>query len=95
MNSQWTRLIISLTCTLGFTYASGLILYAMVGEVNRKLPDEKQIEYLFMYPGKVGKIKSEYRKYYPNGRLALLWNISAGLMFAGGVAVAWSLGFFE
>ena len=80
---------------LGCTYASGMILFAMTGKVNRKLPDEEQINYLLMYPGKVGKVKSQYRRLYPNGRLALLWNVSVGVSLALFLAVLWSMGFFR
>lgn len=31
----------------GFVILSGFIVFAMIGEVNRKLPDERRISYLF------------------------------------------------
>ena len=34
---------------------SGLLIYQEIGVVNRKLPDNEQIPYLFMYPGKMQK----------------------------------------
>jgi hypothetical protein len=43
--------------------------YREIGEVNRKLPDEKQISYSFMYPGKMQKIKAKYHRLYPTGRV--------------------------
>lgn len=49
--------------------ASGLILYAMIGRVNRKLPDDEQISYLFFYPAKGIKITREYRRLYPRSHL--------------------------
>jgi len=33
----------------------------MIGEVNRKLTDEAQIPYFFLYPGKVSKVKREHK----------------------------------
>jgi hypothetical protein len=45
----------------------------MIGEVNRKLPEDKQIPYLntFSYPyiGKDRTIKREYKRLYPDGHL--------------------------
>ncbi len=48
---------------------SSLLVYQEIGEVNRKLPDEEQISYFFMYPGKMAKIKAEYKRLYPKGRV--------------------------
>lgn len=48
---------------------SGFLTYQEIGEVNRKLPDEKQIPYLFMYPREMQRLKAEYRRLYPNGRV--------------------------
>lgn len=57
---------------IGCTVVSGFVFYMMIGKVNRKLPDEEQIPYLFMYPGKVGKVRNLYRKLYPTGFLHLV-----------------------
>jgi hypothetical protein len=48
---------------------SALLTSQEIGEVNRKLPDDKQISYLFMYPGKMQQIREEYRRFYPQGRV--------------------------
>ncbi len=53
--------------------ASSLILYVMIGHVNRKLPEDKQIPYFFSfsypYVSKATTIKREYKRFYPNGHL--------------------------
>jgi len=56
---------------LGTTCAliAGILTHREIGEVNRKLSDEEQISYSFMYPGKMQKIKAEYHRLYPNGRV--------------------------
>jgi hypothetical protein len=50
--------------------ASGLVLYSIISEVNRKLPEEQQIPYLFSvsypYVSKAATIKREYGRFYPN-----------------------------
>ena len=43
-----------------------------IGEVNRKLPEGKQFAYYGFYPGKMQKIKQEYKRLYPNGRMETL-----------------------
>jgi hypothetical protein len=63
---------------------------AMVGELNRKLPDEAQIGYFGGHIGKLLRVRREYLRLYPNGRLLRQFELSAaiGLIFcAAGVAV--------
>ena len=45
------------------------MLYAMIGKINRKLPDEQQVSYVGFYPSKAFKITREYRRLYPRSRL--------------------------
>ncbi len=53
--------------------ASSLVLYVMIGHVNRKLPEDKQIPYFFSfsypYISKAATIKREYERFYPNSHL--------------------------
>jgi hypothetical protein len=74
---------------------ANLVLYAIVGEVNRKLPEDRQFKYLFWYPGKVSLLKKEYRRLYPEGNLASLFNACAGLSAFLMLAFAWQFGFFK
>jgi len=48
---------------------ANLVLYVMIGEINRKLPEEQQIGYLGFYPSKAFRITREYRRLYPGGHL--------------------------
>ena len=47
----------------------GFLTHQEIGEVNRRLPDNQQIPYPFMYPGKMRKIRALYKQFYPNGRV--------------------------
>lgn len=67
---------------------SNFVLYAMIGKINRFLPDNDQIGYLLFYPSKAARIGREYRRYYPKGRLNAL---RIGLLIAGGALL---FGFF-
>jgi len=49
--------------------ASALVISAIIGEVNRRLPEDQQISYLWGYPGKLTRIKEHYKQFYPNGNL--------------------------
>jgi hypothetical protein len=46
---------------------SGYFALREIEEVNRKLPQHEQIEYAFMYPGKMKRISLAYKEYYPGG----------------------------
>lgn len=75
-------------------FASGLILYAMIGKVNRKLPEDKQIAYLGFYPAKAFKITREYRRLYPRSHLNSVRIALAVIGFALEVAAAARLSHF-
>ncbi len=51
---------------------SSFFLCQELGEVNRKRPPEEQISYWGMYPGKMAKIRAEYERFYPSGKIDLL-----------------------
>jgi len=55
---------------------SGLVYYAMIGRVNRYLPDEEQINYLFRPRraefSKPLRLIREHRRLYPKSRLPLI-----------------------
>ena len=48
---------------------SAFLLWKEIGELNRKLPDTEQIPYFWMYSEKRMRIKHEYKRLYPNGRV--------------------------
>jgi hypothetical protein len=56
--------------------ASSLVLYVMIGHVNRKLPEDQQIPYFFSfsysYVSKAATIKREYKRFYPNSHLHMV-----------------------
>jgi hypothetical protein len=64
---------------------SALLTNQEIGQVNRKLPDKQQVSYLGMYPTKMAKIKREYKRLYPAGRVEF-WRFAfqiAGFVFIG------------
>jgi hypothetical protein len=48
---------------------SAFMLYAMIGKVNRRLPEDRQLGYLGFYPTKAFRIAREYRCFYPRSHL--------------------------
>jgi hypothetical protein len=75
--------------------ASALLFYALVGKVNRFLPENEQLSYLFMYPGKVSRVKREYKRLYPKSKLLLLRLVLNTLSFALLLMCLVQLGFFR
>ena len=75
--------------------ASALLFYAMIGEANRKLPQDQQIPYLFLYPGKIGRVNRDYKSFYPESKLPLIRFALNCVAFIFMVAVAVKLGFFH
>ncbi len=62
---------------------SAFFLWQEIGEVNRKRSPEEQISYWGMYPGKMAKIRAEYERLYPSGKIDLLRRVfqAAGIAF--------------
>lgn len=51
---------------------SALVIFAMIGEVNRQLPEDQQVSYLWGYPGKLSEIRDQY---YPKGILGKVLDV--------------------
>jgi len=82
---------------LGWTCAalSSFFLWQEIGEVNRKLPDGEQISYWGMRPAKMARIKTEYKRLYPSGKIDLMRRLFQYAMFTCAVLLLIPLGFFR
>lgn len=74
---------------------SSFLLWQEIGEINRKLPDAEQISYWGMHPTKMARIKREYTRLYPSGKIDLMRLIFGYAMFAFLVLLLIPLGFFK
>jgi len=79
----------------GLSILASVIFLMIVGEVNRKLPDDQQISYFFWYATKNRKVLRLYRHFYPQSRMVCLWRLCVGLTAIFGLAFAWKFGFFR
>lgn len=89
--TTWVFFSIAVSCAI----FSSFLVYQEIGELNRKLPDDKQISYFGMYPGKMAMIKREYKRLYPVGRVDF-WRVAfqiAAFVFLALVAI--TAGFFR
>ena len=69
-----------LAVAASLTIWSGLVIFAMIGEVNRRLPDEQQVSYLWGYPGKLSGIREQYKRFYPKGTLSKVLTVLEALI---------------
>jgi hypothetical protein len=60
---------------------SAYLTFREIEEVNRKLPEQEQIEYAFMYPGKMRRIRLAYKGFYPQGAVNRWRLVSQTAMF--------------
>ena len=72
-----------------------LLVHREIVDVNRKIPDAERISLSFMYPSKMQRIKSEYRRLYPTGKVET-WRMRFQIaMFAFLALAAIFLGFLR
>ena len=86
-------LLLCLVCSCAIL--SAFFLWQQIGEINRKLPDNEQISYWGMHPAKMARIKREYKRLYPSGRIDLLRRLLQYAAFAFLVLLLIPLGFFR
>lgn len=89
MITMSASIVILFVSATSLVIGANLVLYVMVGEINRKLPEDQQIGYLGFYPSKAFKITREYRRFYPNGNLntvRIIFNVLGFILGACAVA---------
>ena len=91
--AQIFLLLSAVSCMIG----AGFVTFAVIGEVNRKLPEEEQISYLWSHYWKSRKIKYEYGRLYPTGRLWFYGNVLtyAAFGFLLALVLGWRFGIFK
>jgi len=57
--------------------SANMLILTIVGKINSKLPNDKQISYLWW---RLAEVKEQYRRFYPEGRLVLLTYICGAVM---------------
>ena len=85
--------ILCLACSSGVLAA--FFLWQEIGEINRKLPETDQISYWGMHPVKMAKVKREYRRLYPSGKIDLIRRIFQYVTFLFALLLLIPLGFFK
>jgi len=78
------RLAITLVlvlCGSAFGLASTITQFAMVEAVNAQLPAPEQFDFLGWGPSKTSRLRREYRRLYPEGKLIRRQSVLAAAMF--------------
>jgi hypothetical protein len=69
-------------CVGAFGLASTITQFAMVEAVNAKLPEREQFDPFWWGPSKTSRLRREYRRLYPEGKLLRRQNVLGAAMFA-------------
>jgi hypothetical protein len=82
--------IIALACASGCGIFGAFLNFEMIEKVNDKLPEEGRFEWFGWDLFKYRRLKREYRKFYPDGRLLFRVRILTVLLFVWILVCAWS-----
>ena len=69
-----------LLCIGGFGMAATITQFAIVDAVNEKLPTNEQFQHLGWHPTKTVRLRREYRRFYPTGKLLRRQRILSSIM---------------
>jgi len=70
-----------LLCVGAFGLASTITGFAIVEAVNAKLPEREQFDPFWWGPSKTSRLRREYRRLYPEGKLLRRQSVLAAAMF--------------
>ena len=73
-------------------FYSAIVVSDMIGEVNKHLPEDRQISDSWGYPGKIGDVKEHYKRLYPNGNLSRVLTILQAALVIIGATLALLIG---
>src|SRR5450755_2382702 len=94
MGTQIIVGIIALTGASIFGLVAAISNLEMIEQVNQKLPTEEQFAALGWYLSKQQRLRREYQRLYPSGRLLFKVRLLTAFMFACLIICAWGFGFF-
>lgn len=89
----WIALILFLAAQ-SFLLLANFLLFAMMGEINGRVPEEQRFSYLGFYPTKYLAIFRVHRQLYPSSRLPLYCKASGAMAIGLMLGFAWQFGFF-
>jgi hypothetical protein len=81
-----------LLCVGSLGLASTITQFAIVEAVNAQLPAREQFDPFWWGPSKTSRLRREYRRLYPEGKLLRRQNVLGGAMFICILLAALALG---
>jgi len=81
-----THLLLSVGATSAIV--ANMLTLIMIGQVNRKLPEDEQISYIFWG---IGTVFRQHRRFYPRSYLVHLCVACGVVLVVSFVALAWNL----
>jgi hypothetical protein len=72
-----------------------IVIFELVERVNERLPGERQFSPLWWHLPKLLRLLTEYKRMYPDGRLARRFRMLTMMLFAFFFVTVWGLGFFS
>jgi hypothetical protein len=86
--------IIALACASASGIFGALFNFEMIEKVNDKLPEKERFEWFGWNLFKYQRLKREYRKFYPDGRLLFRVRILTVLLFVWILVCVWGFRLF-
>ena len=86
--------IVALVCASTSGIVASFANLEMVDKVNEKLPSEDQFGQLGWYWSKNLRLRQQYKRLYPSGRLLLKIRMLLALMLTSLLVCAWSIRLF-
>jgi hypothetical protein len=86
--------IVALGCGPICAMAASFANLEMIDKVNEKLPNGEQFAKLWWYLSKYQRLRREYERLYPKGRLLLKVRVLTVVVFACGLICVWGFGLF-
>jgi hypothetical protein len=80
--------IVSFSVFMTGIFLGNMFMVMMIGEINRKMPDENLVSYFGFTYSKLTRIFHEYRQSYPGGKLHIYYLVALGACLAGILGVA-------
>jgi hypothetical protein len=79
-------------CVGAFGLASTINQFAIIEAVNAELPEREQFDPFWWGPSKTSRLRREYRRLYPEGKLLRRQSVLAAAMFVCILLAALALG---
>lgn len=68
--------------TFPFCVIGNILFWRMVEQVNSKLLNEERFDFFWLTPGKITRLETQHKRFFPDSRLRLYANLAFLTFFA-------------